>query len=169
MSDVLIAEGDFEGGGVVALAVAGFAVDPRGWQEVHFEFYAAVAFALGAASTLGIEGEAGGFEAAHAGLGELGEEGADVIEEFDVGGWAGAGCLSDGRLIDLIAGFDGFVAGDFFIGRFRVLSAVIDCGYSEALVHEGGFSGAGDAGQHGEPAERDGGGNVFEIVGGATC
>ena len=103
LADVLLAEGDFEGGGVVAFAVAGFAVDPGGGQEIHFEFHPAVALALRAASALGVEGEARGVEAAHAGLGELGEERADVIEDLDVGRRAGAGGLADGRLVDLVA------------------------------------------------------------------
>ena len=110
-ADVFVAEGDFERGGVVALAVAGIAVDPGGGQEIHFEFHAAVALAFGAASALGVEGEAGGVEAAHAGLGELGEEGADVIEDFHISRRTGARGLADGRLIDFVAGFDGFSAG----------------------------------------------------------
>ena len=112
-ADVLVAEGDFERGGVVALAVAGFAVDPGGGQEIHFEFHAAVALALRAASALGVEGKARGIEAAHAGFGHLGEERADVIEDFHISRRAGTRGLADGRLIDFVTGFDGFFAGDF--------------------------------------------------------
>ena len=81
---------DLERGGVVALAKAAFAIDPGGGEEIHFQFDATVAFALGALALLVVEGKAGGGVAAHAGFGKLGEEGADVVEEFDVGGWAGA-------------------------------------------------------------------------------
>lgn len=99
---------DLESGGIVALAVAALAIDPGGGEEVHLEFDTAVAFALGALAVLVVEGEAGGGVAAHAGLGELGVEGADVVEEFDVGCRAGAGGFSDGGLIDFVEIFEVF-------------------------------------------------------------
>ena len=109
-------EADFEGGGVVALAVAGVAIDPGGGKEVHFEFDASVAFAFGALAFAVVEGEARGGVAAHAGFGELGEEGTDVVEEFDVGGGAGAGGFADGGLVDFEAVFDGFKSAGGFEG-----------------------------------------------------
>ncbi len=161
VADVFVAEGDFERGGVVALAIAGFAMDPGGGQEIHFEFHAAVAFAIRAAAAFGVEGEAGGVEAAHAGLGELGEEGADVIEDLHIGGRTGAGGLADGRLIDFVTGFDGFSKPvELAVWRLLDLACAVE-NRRHALVHEGGFAGAGDAGEHGEPAERDGGGEVL--------
>ena len=58
LADVFLAEGDFEGGRVVALPITGLAMDPGAGEEIHFEFYAAVAFAFGAAAVVGVEGEA---------------------------------------------------------------------------------------------------------------
>lgn len=110
ITDVFLVKGDFECGGVVAGAVAGFAVDPSGREEVHFEFDSAIAFAVGAAATFGVEGETRGVEAANARFGHLGEERADVVEDFYVSGGAGTGGFTDGGLVDFINGFDGLVA-----------------------------------------------------------
>jgi len=87
---------NFESGGVVAFAQARFTIDPGGWEEIHLKFEASVPFAFGALSFFVVEGEARGSVAADAGIGELGEEGADVVEEFDVGGGAGPGGFADG-------------------------------------------------------------------------
>ena len=91
--------------------MAGFAVDPGGGHEVHFEFDASVSFALGALAFFVIKGEAGGGVAADSRLGELGEEGADVVEEFDVGCGTGAGGFADGRLVDFVFVFEVLEAG----------------------------------------------------------
>ena len=87
---------DIEGGGTVTVAHASFAVDPSGGEKIHLELDSPVAFALGALSFLVVEGESGGGVATHAGFGKLGKEGADVVEEFDVSGGAGAGGLPNG-------------------------------------------------------------------------
>ena len=109
---------DFQGGGIVALAEAAFAIDPGGGEEIHFQFDAAVALALGALPFSVVEGKAGGGVAAHAGFGKLGEEGADVVEEFDVGGGAGARGFPDRRLVDLVAVFEGVEADDLIDAGF---------------------------------------------------
>ena len=88
-----------------------------------------------------------------------------MIEDFDVGGGAGAGGLADGGLIDLEAGFDGFFACGFTEGEVGFFDAgglgfVVEEG-GDAGVHERGFPGAGNAGEDGEAAEGDGDVDVF--------
>ena len=156
---------DFQGGGIVALAKAAFAIDPGGGEEIHFQFDAAVALALGALPFSVVEGKAGGGVAAHAGFGKLGEEGADVVEEFDVGGGAGARGFSDRRLVDLVAVLEILEADGFVIrGFFRLLLA----GDTETATHERGLAGAGDAGENGETPKRNLDVEIVEIVQGAA-
>ena len=167
LADIFFPEGDLQGSWVVAHAVAFLTVDPGGGEEIHFEFHPAVAFAIGAPPTLGIEGETGGFEAAHACLGELSEEGADVVEDFNVGGGAGAGGFADGGLIDFVNGFDVGRSGGGFVAFycFGFLFSANHRGGCDGLVEDGGFSGTGNAGEDGEAGEGDGYVDVFEVVG----
>ena len=156
---------DFQGRGIVALAKAAFAIDPGGGEEIHFQFDAAVALALGALPFLVVEGKAGGGIAAHAGFGELGEEGSDVVEEFDVGGGAGARGLADRRLVDLVAVFEILEADGFVVRRFfRLLLA----GDTETPTHERGLAGAGDACENGETPKRNLDVEIVEVVQGAA-
>ena len=152
---------DFQGSGIVALAKAAFAIDPGGGEEIHFQFDAAVALALGALPFLVVEGKAGGGIAAHAGFGELGEEGSDVVEEFDVGGGAGARGRADRRLVDLVAVFEILEADGFVVRRFfRLLLA----GDTETATHERRLAGAGDACENGETPKRNLDVEIIEIV-----
>jgi len=149
LADVFLAEGDFQRGGIVALAVAGFAMDPGGGEEIHFQLHATVAFAFGAASAVGVEGKAGDVEAAHAGFGELGEERADVVEDFHIGRRAGTRGFADGRLIDFEAGFNLFLAAGLAereVGFFhpRGLGFVFEQ-RGDAGVHQRGFAGTGNS------------------------
>ena len=156
---------DFQGGGIVALAEAAFAIDPGGGEEIHFQFDAAVALALGALPFSVVEGKAGGGVAAHAGFGKLGEEGADVVEEFDVGGGAGARGFPDRRLVDLVAVLEILEADGFVIrGFFRLLLA----GDTETATHERRLAGAGDACENGETPKRNLDVEIVEIVQGAA-
>ena len=69
---------DLEGLTVVARAVARLAVDVDVGQEVHLDLDGAVSGARLAASTLDVEGESTLLVAAHLGLGDLGEELANL-------------------------------------------------------------------------------------------
>lgn len=156
---------DFEGGGIVALAEAAFAIDPGGGEEIHFQFDAAVTLALGTLPFSVVEGKAGGGIAAHAGFGKLGEEGADVVEEFDVGGGAGARGFADRRLVDLVAILEILEADGFVVRRFfRLLLA----GDAETATHERRLAGAGDTCENGETPKGDLNVEIVEIVQGAA-
>ena len=156
---------DFQGSGIIALAEAAFAIDPGGGEEIHFQFDAAVTLALGTLPFSVVEGKAGGGIAAHAGFGKLGEEGADVVEEFDVGGGAGARGLADRRLVDLVAVLEILEADGFVVRRFfRLLLA----GDTETATHERRLAGAGDACENCKTPERDLNVEIVEIVQGAA-
>ncbi len=87
-----------ERGGVEAPALALLALHVDVGEEVHFDLAHAVAFAGLAAPALHVEREAPGLEAVHAGLGQLGEEAADLVEDLDVRRWVAARCATDGLL-----------------------------------------------------------------------
>jgi len=131
--------GDLQGRWIVAFAIAGVAVGPGRGEEVHLEFDAAVSFAGGAAAAVVVEGKARGAEAANAGFGELRKELADVVEKFDIGRRAGTGGLADGRLIDLVAGFDLFEAA-LTLESFDRIYRIGFGRFGEASTHERGFA-----------------------------
>ena len=163
VADGFVIVADFEGSGVVAFAFAGFAVGPGGGEEVHLQLDASVAAAFGAAAGFVVEGKSGGIESAEAGFGELGEELADFVEKFDVGGRAGTGGFADGGLVDFEDGLELFESGSglegLFGGGFRLAEG--SGGDREAAAHEGGLAAAGDAGEDSEAADREGGVDVF--------
>ena len=162
---MLAAECDFERGRVVAAAIARLAMDPGGRQEIHFQFHAAIAFACFAAPTFGVEGKARCIEAADAGFGQLREQRADVIEDLHIGRRARARGFADRRLIDLVASFERFLAAD--LGEIFVLRRAFE-NRRDALVHERRLARSRNAGEHGEAADRNGGRDVFEVVGAAA-
>jgi hypothetical protein len=109
VGDVHALEMDFEGFAVVAAAVAGFAGDIDGRQEVHFDFDQAVALAFLATAALDVEAEAAGLVAADFGRGQFGEEIADLVEHAGVGGRIAARGAANGGLVnddDLVQGFE---------------------------------------------------------------
>ena len=89
-----------------------------------------------------------------------------MIENLDVCGRAGAGSFANGRLVDFVNGLDRFGAGDGFEGFLFV--GFFDKSGSQTLVHERGFAGSGDAGEHGESCQWDCCRDVFEVVGRAA-
>ena len=148
-----------EGFLVVAASVADLAEDVDVGKEVHLDAALAVALAGLAAAALDVEGEAAGLVAALARLRELGEEVADGGEDAGVGGRVGTRGAADGRLVDL----DDFVelvdAGDLAVlaGLFARAVEFLGEGAIEDVVDEGGFAGAGDAGDDGHDADRESG------------
>src|SRR5882672_3599239 len=153
--------------GVVAAAAADFAGYVHVGQEIHFDAAQAIALARLAAAALHVEAEAAGFVAALPRFGEHGEEFADRREDAGVGCGIRARRAADGRLIDL----DHFVdlrgafnraerAGAFHRAVERLRERAI-----ENVVHQSGFSRAGNACNNGEQAERQFEVHVFQIVG----
>ena len=142
-----------------------FAIDPGGGEEIHFQFDPPVAFALGALAFLVVEREARGGVATHAGFGKLGEKGADVVEEFDVGGRAGTGGFSDGGLVDFVAVFELVKTNGFLIGG---ILGFLFAGDAEAAPHEGGLPGSGNTSENGEASEGNLDVEIVEVVQRAT-
>ena len=110
-ADVAAVVGDFEGGGAVAIAFTGIAVNPCGGEKVHLEFDAAVAFAVRALAVLVVEGEASSLKASHTCFGKLCEKLTNFVEEFHVGRGAGARGFTNRSLVHFVASFDVIKAG----------------------------------------------------------
>ncbi len=152
---------------VVSAAAADFAGDVDVREEIHFDAAEAVALAGFAAAAFYVEAEAAGAVAALAGFGELGEEFADGGEDAGVGGGVGSRRAADGGLVD----FDDFVdlvgALDFaeLAGALHRAVEGLRQGAIENVVHQGGFSGAGYAGDYREQAERQFQVDIFQVVG----
>ena len=161
---------DGESFGIVATAAAHFAHHVNVRQKIHFDAAEAIPLAGFAAAALDVEAEAAWAVAALARFRQHGEEIADGSEDPGVGGGIGTRGAADGGLIDLddfvdMLGADNFaVRGGCFGGAVELLGE----GTIKNVVDECGFSGAGDAGDHGEQAERQRDVDFFEIVGAGT-
>ena len=166
VGDGVAVEFDGEGFLIVTAAVTDFAEDVDVGQEVHLD--AALAFALAgfAAAALHVEGEASGLVAALARFGQHGEEVADGGEDAGVGGGVGARRAADGRLVDLDDLVELVDAEDRAVlaGLFARAVELFGERAVEDVVDEGGFAGAGDAGDDGHDAEGEVGGDVLQVV-----
>src|SRR6185312_6437678 len=151
---------------VVALALADVASDVDVGQEVHLDLDDAVALAGLAAAALDVEREAARLVAARLALGQGGEPFADRREGAGIGRRVGPRRAADRRLVDvddlvdMLQAFDAVVRsrgqrGAVELARDRVVQRV---------DQERRLAAAGDAGDAGEQAERDLGGDVLEIV-----
>src|SRR5882762_1065726 len=160
-------EADGQRFGIVAAAAADFASDVNIGQKIHFDAAQAVALAGFAAAAFYVEAEAAGAVAAFAGFGEHGEKLADGGEDAGVSGGIGARGAADGCLVDLDNFVDLIGANDFAVGAGRFLRAIefLGEGAIEDVVDQGGFAGAGDAGDYGEQTEGERDVDIFEIVG----
>ena len=166
VGDRLALERHLERLAVVALALADVAGDVDVGQEVHLDLDDAVALAGLAAAALDVEAEAAGLVAARLRLGQAGEPLADRREGAGVGRGVGARRAPDRRLVDVDDLVDvlqpldavvrgGGLAGAVDLARDRLV---------ERVDQEGGLAAAGDAGDAGEQAERDFGGDVLQVV-----
>src|SRR5690606_25094491 len=126
----------------------------------------AVARAVLAAAALDVEGEAAGHVAADLRLGGLGEQLAHVVEDAGVRGRVGAGGAADGRLVDVHDLVDEVVAVHARVPSRHVPGAVQLAGQVgvEDVVDQRGLARAGDAGDRGEHAQREGHVDVLEVV-----
>jgi hypothetical protein len=112
LGDVLFPIPNVKRFAIESRAAAGFATDKGGREKIHFQLDGAGPLAFGAAALRAVEGESAGGVTPHPGFGRLGEERADVVEETDIGRGRGTGRSANGRLIDFVNGFEGFVAGE---------------------------------------------------------
>ena len=98
VGDVLAAVVDLQRLGVVARAVADFAVDVDVGQEVHLDALGALALAGFAAAAFDVEAEAAGLVAADFRFAGLGEDLADLVEHAGVGRGIAARRSADGAI-----------------------------------------------------------------------
>ncbi len=183
VADILILEADLQGLAVKAASLAHRAGDPDIGEEIHLQAVGAVAFAgLTSAARL-VEAEPPRLVAPNLGLRHQRVQAADFVENLDVGGRIGTGRPPDRRLVDVddlvnifhafnsaIAVFDcRFAVGIFHFSTilfFVNLQSAI-CNLQSLLkdvVDERRFSGAGNAGNAHEFAQRDSDIDVFEVI-----
>src|SRR5688572_18214944 len=159
-ADRLAAQPHLQRLGVEARAAARLAQDAHVGQEGHLDLLHALAFATLAAPAGGVEREAARAPAAHAGLGRVGEQLADLVPEADVGGGAGARRLADRRLVDLQHALDALVVPDR-------LAADVAFFYERSKQHVAGKRGLarpGNAGHRHQAAEREAGVDALQVV-----
>ena len=101
VGDALPLEADVQGLAVEPLPLADRARDPDVGEEVHLELVRAVPLAGLAAAAGDVEAEPARLVAAGLGLGQLGVEVADLVEQLDVRGRVRPGRAADGRLVDV--------------------------------------------------------------------
>ena len=108
-----------------------------------------------------------GLIAAGLGFGQAGEPVADGGEGARIGGGVRARGAADGRLVDVDDLVEMFHAIDAVMLGGRLAGAHELAGQRpvDRVDEQGGFAAAGDAGDAGEDAQRDFGGDILEIVG----
>ena len=168
VGDVVVAVFVFEGGEVIALSFAFGAGEVEVGEELHFDFFEAVAETAFAATSAGVEGEEARLEAGGFGIGGEGEELSDGFEGSEVDGGGRLGGFGEGSLVDELDGVDAAFGeleamdgGRFFGGLLAEFFAEIEV---ESVVGEGGLSAARNSGEAGEEVEREGEIEVAEIV-----
>jgi len=169
------------------------ALDEHVAEELHFNLLKARATAAVALAHGGVEAEGAAVQTALLSEFRSGEEVAEVVEGADVNGWVGARGFAEGALVnedgaaqmldagqgkgrrgmgDRRWGFGGRVVG-FALG-FRVVGGLgsgLEFGLErgqQAVTNEGGLAGTAHARETDEAAQRDGNGEVLEVVGGST-
>ena len=163
--DIFAVEADFEHGAFEARAAAFFANEFDVGEKLHFDGDGAVALAGFAAAAGNVERKMAGGEAAALGVGRVGENFANGVERFQIGGWIRTRRASDRRLIDDHDFADFGIAFDA-IAEFLDAAAVALGGerFVKNVVDERRFAGAADAGDDGERLERNHQIDVLQIV-----
>ena len=135
-------------------------------QEVHLDFYQAVAGAGFAPAAFHVKAEPAGSVAPDLGIGSGGEQIPDVVEQPRIGCRVGSGGAADGTLVDV----------DDLVKKFQPLHAaagsraapgMVQPGKQrliEHLVHQAGLAGTGHAGNGGEGAQGDLRIHIFQVV-----
>ena len=164
--DGLALVGDGEDLGLEAAAFAEGAGDEDVGEELHFDALVAEALAVVAAAVAGVERERGRAEAGGGGGVGLGVKVADQIPGLGVEGGVGARGAGKRGLIDEDDFGEGLVAGDGADLR-GVLGELVALGQQalvDDLVEQGGFAGAGHAGEGHETVEGEAEVEVAEVV-----
>ena len=166
VGDGFAAEQNFQRFAVVALAVADVAGDVDIGQKVHLDLDHAVALASLAAPAFDVEREAAGLITARAALGQAGKPLTNRREGAGIGRGIAARRAADRRLVDvddLVEMLDAFDA----IVRGRALAGIVQPARQrlvQRIDQQRRLATAGHAGDAGEQAERNFGGDIFEIV-----
>src|SRR5215469_4434503 len=105
--NVFVAIANVKNAALVSSAAAFFADEFDIGKESHFDGDGAVALAGLAPSAGNVEGKVAGVEAALAGLGRCGENIADRVESFQIGGRIRSRGAANGRLVHHLDGSDG--------------------------------------------------------------
>src|SRR6266567_8392371 len=152
---------------IVTAATADFTHHINVRKKIHFDAAEAVPLAGFAAATFHVEAEAAGAVTALPRFRKHGEEIANGRENACVSGGIRARRAADGGLIDLNNFVDVLGAEDFAMrgGRFRGAVEFLRERAIENVVDQSGFSGAGDARDNREHAERKRDVDVLQIVG----
>src|SRR5271157_791989 len=152
---------------IVAAAAAYFASDIHIGEKIHFDAAQAFALAGFTAPALHVEAEAPGAVTALAGFREHGEKFADGGENAGVGGGIRTWRAANRCLIDLDDFVDVLDAKKHAMGAGRLRGAVelLRQDAIEDVVDQGGFSGARDASNHNEQAQRKRNVEILQVVG----
>src|SRR6185503_1771681 len=137
-------------------------------EEVHLDLDEAVALARLAPAALDVEAEAAGLVAAGLALGQAGEPVADHGEGAGVGRGVGARGPADRRLVDVDDLVELLEAGDLAARAAGDAGPVESSGGAgvERVDGEARLATAADSGDAGEGGEREGGGDLAQVVGG---
>src|SRR5712691_4313409 len=152
---------------IVAAAAANFAHYINVRKKIHLDAAEAVALAGFAAAAFHVEAETARAVTALPRFRKHGEEVANGRENAGVGGRIGARSAADGGLINLDDFVDVLGAEDFAMRGGRLVGTVelLREGAIENVVDQSGFSGARDARDNGEHAQRQVDVDFLEIVG----
>src|SRR5208283_3839628 len=153
-----------------ALAAAFLADQLNVGQELHFNGDGAIALASFATSPGDIKGKMAGGVAAALGVGRTGEDVADGVEGFEVGGGIGARSAANRRLIH-----DDEVLNVLF--ALKAIAEFLDAAAAalrgectiEDVVNERGFAGPADARHDGENSQRQHEVHILQIVQGRAA
>src|ERR1041385_2275133 len=133
---------------------------------MHLDAHHTLTLTRLAAPAFGVEREAAGAEAAHARLGKLGEEIADVREQIGIGRGVRARRAADRILIDTDDAVEKLASRKLIVGpglKFRSVQRARE-GAIDRIDHEAALARARDAGHAGERSEGNFDIDVFQIM-----
>jgi len=159
-------DGDLQDLGPVTAAVAVRAAQVHVAQELHLHMLEAGAAAGGAAPVAAVEAELGRRVAALAGQRRVGEQGTDGVPGAHIAHRVGARRLADGRLVHKhhVAQLLGAQQAVVRAGRFGGLAEVAHERGCQHVLHQAGLAGAGHAGHHHQPLQRNLHRHVLQVV-----